>query len=432
MSQPPTSPVSRRGLLGLGATLAAVSPILALHGDTPRDTHAALPGEAGSPPTFNPGEAPNGVRELYVNVMRYGAKGDGVTDDTAAFQAAFDASPPDGCVILPQGGHFSVTTIKLPAKNLVVLAHGARVIAASAGEFAFVQSNRQRITWQGGTFAGSGSGFKLDLPPSDLQSYDVSFSDVAFMLEASAIGLYLKGGREGSITNCFFDICTGIYLDETVNTHIIGCQFRNCVIGVHGDGHTASKYNAGIMVANCTMIGCGVGVYVLAHDWLNATNCVIDYCDQPILLINQNAALVQGSYISNREYADKVSPVIQIVSDSSQAGEPTRHISIVNCLITNNVDDKGASSVGISVSGETEWTSIDNCTIHFWHKYGIRVTGISTHLKVIGNNIIDNSSIDGASILGTEGNDATWLIADNYLSKPITGVIQARTRDNVQ
>ncbi|WP_317259129.1 glycosyl hydrolase family 28-related protein [Paenibacillus sp. J5C2022] len=39
----------------------------------------------------------------FVSVMDYGAKGDGITDDSAAIQAAFDAVPPGSVVFFPSG-----------------------------------------------------------------------------------------------------------------------------------------------------------------------------------------------------------------------------------------------------------------------------------------------------------------------------------------
>ena len=44
----------------------------------------------------------NVLQGLPVNVMHYGAVGDGATDDTAAIQDAIDAAPSDGIVLFPK------------------------------------------------------------------------------------------------------------------------------------------------------------------------------------------------------------------------------------------------------------------------------------------------------------------------------------------
>lgn len=55
----------------------------------------------------------------WANVQRLGAAGDGVTDDTAALQAAIDATPPGGVVYLPRGVYKTTSTLDL--KNGVSL-----------------------------------------------------------------------------------------------------------------------------------------------------------------------------------------------------------------------------------------------------------------------------------------------------------------------
>ena len=56
------------------------------------------------------------TRQLFINVTDYGAAGDGVTDDTAAIQAAIDAAPHGGAVLFPSG-IFMVTGLKINNKG---------------------------------------------------------------------------------------------------------------------------------------------------------------------------------------------------------------------------------------------------------------------------------------------------------------------------
>jgi polygalacturonase len=62
------------------------------------------------------------------NVMAYGAKGDGITDDTAAIQAALDAAGAvgGGQVYVPVGVFIVRTPLRIPARvGLVGMPHMA-------------------------------------------------------------------------------------------------------------------------------------------------------------------------------------------------------------------------------------------------------------------------------------------------------------------
>lgn len=66
-------------------------------------------------------------RTDYVSVKKYGAKGDGVADDTLAIQAAIDATPIDGMVLFPYGDYRTTGKLSIN-KNMKVLGFG-RIVA---------------------------------------------------------------------------------------------------------------------------------------------------------------------------------------------------------------------------------------------------------------------------------------------------------------
>ena len=359
-----------------------------------------------------------------VNVLDHGAVGDGTADDTAAILAAFTAAPNNGAVLFPAGYTFRISGVSLPAKAVTALAYGATLETTTAGTFAVTQTTRNRVTWMGGRVTGIGSGFRLALTASEVQSYDFAFSGVSFDLPATQTAMYLSGGREGTITNCWFDNCTAIRLFETVNTHITGCQFRNCTKGVWGDGTTGSANNAGVMLNNVTMLGCGYGVHVVGHDWTSIINSMIDYCDRPVVLVNQDIAVISGSYFSNREFSGQVVPTLQFITDSGQGGESTKHIKVTDCSVINNVGALPDQSVGISFTGGSEWTMLANNTIHFWRKYGIQISGVNTYVKVLGNDVVSPAPQSGAAgLYGSNGNDSTWIVKDNFFSSAMANVV---------
>lgn len=71
--------------------------------------------------------SPAGVTVGQINVFTYGARGDGITDDTAAIQAAIDAteSSSGGTVFFPPGTYLLSTTLVVNRKNVTLLGAGA-------------------------------------------------------------------------------------------------------------------------------------------------------------------------------------------------------------------------------------------------------------------------------------------------------------------
>jgi|SRR5664280_1758516 len=351
---------------------------------------------------------------------------------TSAVQAAVNAVPEGGVVRVPAGSIQPLSSVTLPNKAMTLSLYGATIQTTSAGLFAFEQNNRQRLTVLGGRFTGIGNGIRFGLPPSDIQSYDFAASGADFRLSANCTGVALNGVREATITDCFFDACTGIHLAETVNTHVVGCQFRNCSTAIHADGSaTGSPYNAGLMVTDATMLGCGYGVRAVAWDWASISNSMIDFCDQPVNFTNVDTASILGSYLSNRNFGSSAVPVVVVATDNHFRGGSSQHVRMMDCIVISHATDTPELSVGVGLTG-VNWCSLVNNSIHFWQKYGLRVTGQCTYLGIVGN--VFNPIAGGfnpAAVYGTNGNDDTWLIADNVCGAPIANTRAPIMRDNL-
>ena len=69
----------------------------------------------------------------WINVRDWGAKGDGTTDDTAAIQAAYNAAPGTGAVVVfPQGTYIISAAIVVPRSNIVTEGCNSEVRTTSA------------------------------------------------------------------------------------------------------------------------------------------------------------------------------------------------------------------------------------------------------------------------------------------------------------
>jgi polygalacturonase len=64
---------------------------------------------------------------VWLNVKRFGAKGDGKTNDTNALQATILACPDNGCVYIPEGNYYT-SPLFLRSNITIELAKGARLV----------------------------------------------------------------------------------------------------------------------------------------------------------------------------------------------------------------------------------------------------------------------------------------------------------------
>lgn len=354
---------------------------------------------------------------------------------SAAIQAAVTAAPAGGVVRIPAGtSHTMVSAVVFPNKDITVLAYGAIINnTQTAGTYAFTKgTNRNRLTWLGGSFIGTGSGINYTLPTSVYQSYDFVFRDVSFNFPSTETALYLGGLREGVIESCFFDNCTGIRLAETLNTHVTGCQFRTCTHGIYA-GSTGSPFDAGLMVNNCTIIGCSYGVRVVGWEATHILNSMIDYNDHSVNLTNVNGVALIANYFSQRDYAGTASPAVYIGTNGATFGNNAQHIRfLANNVVTHSTASPQLATC-LQLDGVT-WCSVADNSLQYFSQYGINLTTTAnTYVKITDNDFVNIAGgTTPASIKGSgSGYDDTWRISGNYLSIPTVGVLYATVFQNL-
>jgi len=123
-------------------------------------------------------------------VSNYGAKGDGVTDDTRGVQSAIDACPSGGTVDIPAGIFRLTDTLKITREVSVVGTAGESIFFATHGDTILIAHDPRGITLSGLTFRGLG--VSSDTEGLALRgAVDVTMKDLAF--EDMRCGLFLTG-----------------------------------------------------------------------------------------------------------------------------------------------------------------------------------------------------------------------------------------------
>jgi hypothetical protein len=154
-----------------------------------------------------------------VNVLDYGAVGDGVTNDTAAVQAALNSGRKN--ILFPQGTYKVTSSLSVPA-NVFLSAYGATIVGTTitAHIFDFVDGGGM----EGGTITGPGNG---------------SYSANSFAIlcsgtnNAPSAPTFVNGPRIANVTLDGFG-AYGVRLAYVNNPQIIDCTIKN--IGYAGIG----------------------------------------------------------------------------------------------------------------------------------------------------------------------------------------------------
>jgi hypothetical protein len=159
----------------------------------------------------------------FVSVKDFGAKGDGVTDDTAAFQAALNAG---GTIYVPNGTYIITSTLLMQSDGLAIIGQTRRQAILKKNSAGSILQGAEGDTFfhlENLYFTGTGA-TGIDVNPA-----------------AGALQGYLS---YPTIRSCdfTFDMAYGI------NADLIFADIQNCSFGYFGPG-TPPAAGAGTMVA---------------------------------------------------------------------------------------------------------------------------------------------------------------------------------------
>ena len=293
-----------------------------------------------------------------VNVKDFGAKGDGVTDDTAAIQAAVTALSPFGALFFPEGTYKTSSTITLPAS-----------------------SGLNGLTLKG---CGWGSAIK---PTSAVTTAILCAGDIVFIEALQFDGSSTSGASaiqfNGGLNNNKVSVKDSYF--ASFNT---GITLNTDSYSIHGNNFT-SCYTS-INCADSAMNGSISGNYVLGGN--------------QAVVFARNSTEAEGVRVFNNTFLCTGASANQIVI---QAG---LEISIFN----NIIDQTGSAGRAIYISGSSG-SSISHIKIRDnWLCGGATSSGQCVQVAQGSGNTANNIWIEGNTFTSTD--PATYALTINSVS----------------
>lgn len=333
-------------------------------------------------------------REPYVNVRDYGTVGDGVADDGAAVQLAFDAVADGGTVVFPDGTYlvsnsphidgtdvtvnFSGHAFLKPTAGIGVRINGIRVtlnapkvriedgaatcgiwVGSASGSFATHAKIRDPLVIAMGNINGTVDGITVDN-----NSYWCEITHPSFRKDSGTFTgtfrrlISILGQSNASVVwgGNFASADTGVFIQDSNSTVVIGSAFESVTTGVE--------------LAGTTIGAAGTRVIGTRHE--TGTNCIlisttVTNNNAPIffsgisrigsvanLVVNPNGvayAITSGSEFTlmGNGFGDSFNAAINIVTYSSQTKSP---FSIKNAAGVRSLElDRNGNIIISSVSG---------------------------------------------------------------------------------
>jgi len=337
------------------------------------------------------------ARESVVNVLDYGAKGDGVTDDTSSIQNAINALTDNSSLVIPKGLYMvdeltitSVNNIKIYGSGK--LKHRTLQTAFSA---MITVDNCNNITFDGVALEGYHSS------KAEIDALSPAHLETGIYIEESVYNL--------SITNCTFEYISydSIRIDNaTLNPRRIDiskCQFRIVRKGIwckHGIQQINIVNNTFFYTQNNAIgiddlsVGEGVGNISTLINILGNTFWICSYADTTGVVF---LAACQTFVIGNNTFQH----------DTVDSGVTSSPIVL--------------SSGGDTTTGLQELKGgivSDNSIIHsVTNAYAIKLQGAKNVMIVDNNLISSNSSAKGILLDDSSGHGSSEYSADCVIDR---------------
>jgi hypothetical protein len=259
-----------------------------------------------------------------LSVADFGAKGDGVTDDSAAIQACITAAKAAGRSVLFPDGAYVIATLGTQSGRLLLHGQGNATIKgtltyeqtfpASADTDTPLTPAAPYFHANGLNFQAVGaSAYGLVLLSPEQPGFTSSFDlrDCRFYGDK---GLYARYQTGFSLRECEFNNrVAGARFESCANGSLLLCRFQNQAESgvriVAADGNAYRSGGENIKFSMCEWAVCTHGMLVDQHDGLSMDNCLMDDCAIPLSLAGSDHAKA-----SNSRFGASQAPVARFAS----------------------------------------------------------------------------------------------------------------------
>lgn len=343
------------------------------------------------------------TKENVISVADYGAVGDGVNDDTAAIQAAIDATPNKGKLYIPEG-NFKITTTLEVSKAITIEGfsrHATSFLTVGVSALKINKISNVKLR-----HFNCAAAVRHTTTPNTLIGIEIDGDNVNRAFNIKLQGIYVDGYQTAiKATNMWSSVLDTVVTangqhgirayDLSVNNVITSCSFScdGTGYGINLFGNTQSI--EGWMISNTLIFNCLVGIFGQACTHTYVSNCILDFNVVTGIKIADNGANFGSNWsITNNYIAVGTAGGIGIEHNTSIVSIQQRGNTISNNHILSY-----SGSVGL---------------------YGIYITGSEAKYNIINGNTISNfSAHDVRSDLGDvtiSNNTCLSSIASNIFS----------------
>jgi len=352
-----------------------------------------------------------------VNVKGFGAKGDGVTDDTEAIQAAIDAvkAAGGGIVFFPPGVYNITATIQLRV-NVTIMGTGWNLYPHDSGASVIKKMFDGDMLYYNGDIEGSlENGFTIR---------DIVLFGNGASYTGGGIHIYKGGGwtlTHVLVTQCkstsvhaescgvhFIDRCRFIEQFSDVDDSLIyedgsgDWQITNCDLGntaIYRDKVTGLLNTGTGKISSCKIFHCRVGIN--STGTLQVTDNQINDCYDYGIAVSGQCSVVIGNFIYSLYADSEASTFIAINSNN-------RYILIE----ANVIKYLSGHTYGITLGGNACYNIVTGNFLYGQATYPIYANNYETH--IIANNSAEGSTPSYPSVhwMNAAPTTGTWRRGD--------------------